>query len=62
MAVVLTKGTVSLAKQTLNRIRKDFKPFIDADAVQVLISNYVAGESHYLRIEPKAHSGCEKRR
>ncbi len=35
MAVVLTKGTVSLAKQTLNRIRKDFKPFIDADTVQV---------------------------
>jgi Z1 domain len=35
MAVVLTKGTVSLAKQTFNRIRKDFKPFIEADEVQV---------------------------
>lgn len=35
LAVILTKGTVSLARQTLNRVRTDFKPFIDADQVQV---------------------------
>lgn len=34
-AVVLTKGTLSLAKQTTRRIATDFKPFIDEDAVQV---------------------------
>lgn len=35
VAVVLTKGTVSLARQTINRVRSDFKQFIDADEVQV---------------------------
>lgn len=35
IAVVLTKGTVSLARQTLNRIRSDFRPFIEQDEVQV---------------------------
>lgn len=35
LAVVLTKGTVSLALQTLNRLRADFKPFIQADQIQV---------------------------
>jgi len=35
VAVVLTKGTKSLAKQTLNRIREDFRPFIQRDEVQV---------------------------
>ena len=34
-AVVLTKGTVSLAKQTLQRISSDFKSFIDDDRVRV---------------------------
>lgn len=35
VAVVLTKGTISLTKQTISRIRKDFNEFIDADEVQV---------------------------
>jgi hypothetical protein len=35
VAIVLTKGTVSLARQTLKRIQKDFKPFIDRDEAQV---------------------------
>lgn len=35
LAVILTKGTVSLARQTLNRVRADFRPFIQADQVQV---------------------------
>lgn len=34
-AVILTKGTKSLAKQTLIRARKDFKEFIDADQTLV---------------------------
>jgi len=33
--IILTKGTKSLAKQTLRRVREDFKPFIQADSVQV---------------------------
>jgi hypothetical protein len=37
VAVILTKGTVSLAKQTLNRVQKDFAPFLadDVDSVHV---------------------------
>lgn len=35
VAVVLTKGTKSLARQTLSRIRVDFSEFIEADEVQV---------------------------
>jgi hypothetical protein len=35
LAVVLTKGTVSLAEQTMRRIEKDFGSFIQADKVQV---------------------------
>ncbi|MBQ5962928.1 Z1 domain-containing protein [Massilia sp. ZL223] len=35
VAVVLTKGTKSLARQTLARVRKDFQDFIVADEVQV---------------------------
>jgi hypothetical protein len=35
VAVVLTKGTVSLARQTLKRIKTDFAPFMARDAVQV---------------------------
>jgi hypothetical protein len=37
IAVILTKGTVSLAKQTLNRVQKDFAPFLadDVDTVHV---------------------------
>ncbi len=35
VAVVLTKGTVSLARQTLKRIKSDFAPFMEHDAVQV---------------------------
>jgi len=34
-AIVLTKGTVSLAKQTLRRISDDFRPFLDDDSVKV---------------------------
>jgi len=37
VAVILTKGTVSLAKQTLNRVQKDFAPFLadDVDSVHL---------------------------
>lgn len=35
VAVILTKGTVSLAKQTIKRVQEDFKEFINADMVQV---------------------------
>ncbi|HSY64603.1 MAG TPA: Z1 domain-containing protein [Terriglobales bacterium] len=37
VAVILTKGTVSLARQTLNRVQQDFAPFLadDVDAVHV---------------------------
>lgn len=35
VAVILTKGTKSLAKQTLSRVREDFRDFIAADQVQV---------------------------
>src|ERR1700722_1197087 len=37
VAVILTKGTVSLAKQTLNRLQQDFAPFLsdDVDSVHV---------------------------
>ena len=35
VAIILTKGTVSLAKQTLNRVQQDFRVAIEADAVQV---------------------------
>jgi hypothetical protein len=34
-AVILTKGTKTLAKQTLKRVSDDFKAFIRADKVQV---------------------------
>lgn len=34
-AIVLTKGTVSLAKQTLQRVASDFKPFLEDDKVRV---------------------------
>lgn len=35
VAVILTKGTKSLAKQTLRRVREDFHPFVQSDQVQV---------------------------
>ena len=35
VAVIFTKGTKSLAKQTLSRVREDFRDFIAADQVQV---------------------------
>jgi hypothetical protein len=35
VAVILTKGTKSLARQTLSRVRDDFGDFIAADQVQV---------------------------
>lgn len=34
VAVILTKGTRSLAQQTVSRVREDFKEFIAADEVQ----------------------------
>jgi hypothetical protein len=36
VAVILTKGTKSLARQTLKRVREDFRSFIEADQTQVL--------------------------
>lgn len=35
VAVILTKGTKSLARQTLNRVQKDFEPFFPDDLVHV---------------------------
>jgi hypothetical protein len=35
VAVILTKGTKSLAKQTLSRVREDFREFLASDEVQV---------------------------
>ena len=35
IAVILTKGTKSLAAQTISRINEDFSEFIDADQIQV---------------------------
>lgn len=35
VAIILTKGTKSLARQTLSRVRDDFAEFIEADEVQV---------------------------
>jgi primosomal protein N' len=35
-AVILTKGTKSLAEQTLSRVKEDFREFIAADQVEVL--------------------------
>jgi len=35
IAVILTKGTKSLAEQTLSRVKKDFGEFIEADQVEV---------------------------
>lgn len=35
IAVILTKGTKALAKQTEQRIQKEFQPFLEADAVLV---------------------------
>ena len=35
VAVILTKGTKSLAEQTLSRVKDDFREFIDADQVDV---------------------------
>src|SRR5258708_3394347 len=35
IAIVLTKGTISLAEQTIRRIEKDFGTFLQVDKVQV---------------------------
>jgi len=35
VAVILTKGTKSLAEQTLSRVKEDFRDFISADQVEV---------------------------
>lgn len=35
VAIILTKGTKSLAEQTLSRVREDFAEFIDADQLEV---------------------------
>ena len=34
VAIILTKGTKSLVRQTLHRVRSDFRGFIDGDRVQ----------------------------
>ena len=36
VAIILTKGTKSLAEQTLSRVKEDFRDFIAADQVEVL--------------------------
>lgn len=35
IAIILTKGTKSLARQTLSRVKDDFNEFIEADQIQV---------------------------
>ena len=35
IAIILTKGTKALTRQTLERVRRDFKPFVDEDRLQV---------------------------
>jgi len=35
IAIILTKGTKSLARQTLSRVKDDFSEFIEADQIQV---------------------------
>ena len=35
IAVILTKGTKALAKQTLERVRREFAPFGQQDQVQI---------------------------
>jgi len=35
LVILLTKGTISLARQTLNRVREDFRTFIKSDQVQI---------------------------
>ena len=35
VAVILTKGTKSLARQTLSRVKNDFSEFIESDLIQV---------------------------
>lgn len=35
MAIILTKGTKSLTRQTLSRVKKDFEDFINSDEIQV---------------------------
>jgi len=35
VAIILTKGTKSLAEQTLSRVKEDFREFISADQVEV---------------------------
>lgn len=35
VAVILTKGTKSLAEQTISRVKEDFKEFIESDKVEV---------------------------
>jgi hypothetical protein len=35
IAVILTKGTKSLAEQTLSRVKKDFSEFIESDQIEV---------------------------
>jgi len=47
IAIILTKGTVSLARQTLKRVQKDFKSFIDLDQVQVYDIMSVPDLTHY---------------
>jgi hypothetical protein len=35
IAIILTKGTRALAKQTYERFKKDFKDFIEYDQIQI---------------------------
>ena len=35
IAIILTKGTKALARQTLQRVRRDFAPFQDQDKLQI---------------------------
>lgn len=47
VAVILTKGTKSLAKQTLSRVKEDFAEFISADQVEVFDILSVPGLTPY---------------
>jgi len=35
MAIILTKGTKALARQTFQRLKRDFSDFIDSDKIQL---------------------------
>src|SRR5579863_1325256 len=59
-AIVFTKGTIALAEQTLERLRKEFNTLIDADLVQVFdIMHLPSGLPPYV-LDQKLIIVCKK--